>query len=277
MAQNSPAGTSELIPFGAKSDLRRNCKLRRNCPAGILELLPFGANLELPWGWKSPEIPSQGLFFAFAGASELIPFGANSDLRWNCPTGTSEPDSVWNQLGSLLGFAITGDSFSGISPCFPPLGFTLLIFLWNYIFPSSGFTILLISWGTTYTLHLYIKGHTSNDCDHVFNSLKMLYWKQHFFNFEKCCKILNTNNNVEVIQIFHENFFDLESFLNHIHDIPDPKTTNVNHVFQVKKICHALVIVKSSMVRQSLSIIIRSTIPAWVHTERKELEIFSNT
>ena len=30
----------------------------------------------------------------------------------------------------------------------------------------------------TATLHLYIKGHTNNDCDHVFNSLKLLYRKK---------------------------------------------------------------------------------------------------
>ena len=46
---------------------------------------------------------------------------------------------------------------------------------------------------------------------------------------------MNTRNNVDVIQIFHENFFDLESFLNNLYNRPDPKTVNTNHVFQVKK------------------------------------------
>ena len=36
-------------------------------------------------------------------------------------------NSIWRQLRSPLGFAIPGDSFSGIPPCFPLLGFTLLI------------------------------------------------------------------------------------------------------------------------------------------------------
>ena len=30
-------------------------------------------------------------------------------------------------------------------------------------------------------------------------------------------------------------FFDLESSLKDLYDIPDPKTVNINHVFQVKK------------------------------------------
>ena len=69
LAQNSPAGISEFITFGANSDLRRNCILRRNCPAGTSELRPFGANSDLSWEWKSPDIPSQWFLFAFAGAS----------------------------------------------------------------------------------------------------------------------------------------------------------------------------------------------------------------
>ena len=55
----------------------------------------------------------------------------------------------------------------------------------------------------TATLHFYIKGHTKNDCDCAFNSPNMLYRRQNVFNFEKCCDILNTSNNVEVIQMFH--------------------------------------------------------------------------
>ena len=47
LAQNYPVGTMEIFPFGANSDLRRNCELRRNCPAGTLELLPFGANSDI--------------------------------------------------------------------------------------------------------------------------------------------------------------------------------------------------------------------------------------
>ena len=56
----------------------------------------------------------------------------------------------------------------------------------------------------TDNFNLYIKVHTKNDSGRAFNSLKVLYWKRNFFTFEKCCEILNTRNNVEVIQIFHE-------------------------------------------------------------------------
>ena len=39
----------------------------------------------------------------------------------------------------------------------------------------------------TDTLYFYIKGHTKNDYDHVFNSLKVLYQKQNVLNVDKCC------------------------------------------------------------------------------------------
>ena len=54
------------------------------------------------------------------------------------------------------------------------------------------------------------------------------------FTFEKFCENLNARYNVEVIQMFHENFFDLESFLDDLYERPDPKTFNINHVFQVR-------------------------------------------
>ena len=88
---------------------------------------------------------------------------------------------------------------------------------------------------------------------------------------------MNTSNNVEVIQRYHGNFFDLESFLNDLYDIPDPNTANINHVFWVKNSQHALVIFKSSMVRQVLNRIVRGTTPTALHRVREGLETFSNT
>ena len=60
---------------------------------------------------------------------------------------------------------------------------------------------------------------------------------------------LNNFNIIASIQNLYENFFDLESFLNDLYGRFDYKTFNINHVFQVKNIRHALVIFKSSMTR----------------------------
>ena len=70
----------------------------------------------------------------------------------------------------------------------------------------------------TDTLNFYIKVHTKNDCERTFNSLKVMYWKQNVFTFEKCYEIFNTRKNVKVIQMLHEKFFDLVSFLDNLYD-----------------------------------------------------------
>ena len=75
----------------------------------------------------------------------------------------------------------------------------------------------------------------TNDCDCAFNGRPVLYWKLNIFTFEKWCLILNTRNNVEAIQIFHETFFGLVSFLGDLYNRSDHKTVNINHVLQVKK------------------------------------------
>ena len=93
----------------------------------------------------------RGFLFAFAGTSELLLLGSLLEF----PRGRLGTNFVWRPFGSLLGFAIPGDSFSGIPPCFPPLGFTLIVcsrgttfpplvvycsspFLGNYISPQKS-------------------------------------------------------------------------------------------------------------------------------------------
>ena len=48
-------------------------------------------------------------------------------------------------------------------------------------------------------------------------------------------KVSSTSKNVEVIQMFYENFSGLESLLDDIYDRPDPQIFNITHIFQVKK------------------------------------------
>ena len=67
---------------------------------------------------------------------------------------------VWRPLGSPLGFAIPGDSFSGIPPCFPPLGFTLIVLSWGTIFsPVGGF----LFFSFLREIHIYSYLSTLND------------------------------------------------------------------------------------------------------------------
>ena len=119
------------------------------------------------------------------------------------------------------------------------------------------------------TLRLYIKGHTKNDCTHAFNILEEIYRKQMPLLLRSAVKILIPEIILKLFKCFTKNFFDLESFLNDVYDRPDSKTVNINHVFQMKKSQHKLVIVKSFMARQSLNRMIRGTIPTSVHIGRE--------
>ena len=109
-------------------------------------LFPFGGCSDCTWEWNSKEISSQIFLFAFAGASELLLLIYLLEFSRE-RLGTN---SVWRLFGLPLGFAIPGDSFSGIPPCFPPVGVYLdCSFARNCIFPCWGFTIILISRVTT--------------------------------------------------------------------------------------------------------------------------------
>ena len=121
----------------------------------------------------------------------------------------------------------------------------------------------------TDNFNLYKKGHTKNYCDCTFNSIKVQYRRQNVLTFEKFFENFNTSNNVEVIQILHDNVFEL--FLNDVCNRSDTKSVTINNFFQVQKSRHTLAIFKSSTLRQSLNIIIRRTMTTAVHRERKEL------
>ena len=127
MALKSTAGTSELIAFGVSSGLRRNYTLRRNFPAGTWKFTSFWRKLGSPLGMKIPGYSLLGipLFFCWHLRINSFWFQLISLLklsRWHLVI-----NYVWRQLGSPLGFSIPVYSFSGIPPCFPPLGFTLNI------------------------------------------------------------------------------------------------------------------------------------------------------
>ena len=65
------------------------------------------------------------------------------------PRGCLGTNTFWRLFGLLLLFAILGDSFTRIPPCFPLLRFTLIVsFARNSVFLRRGCTVLIISWRT---------------------------------------------------------------------------------------------------------------------------------
>ena len=165
LVQKFPAGTLELIRFGANSDPRRNCTLCRNFSAGTSELTLFWRQLGRPLGMKIPRDSLSGIPLHFCWRLRINCFWRQLGSLLELSRLHLGINSVWRQFGSPLGFAIPGDSFSGIPPCFPPFGFTLLIcscgttfsplgvyysspLLENYIYPQVGLPALrlLTSW-----------------------------------------------------------------------------------------------------------------------------------
>ena len=94
--------------------------------------------LRSPLGMKIPVDSFSGIPLCFRWRLRINYFwcqlGSSLEFsRWHLGI-----NSVWRQLILPLGFAIPGDSFSGIPPFFPQLGFTLIICLWGTIFPPVG-------------------------------------------------------------------------------------------------------------------------------------------
>ena len=103
-----------------------------------LGITSFWIQLGSPLGLEIPIDSFSGIPFCF-----LWHLGINSFWRklWSLLVFSHWHlgiNSFWRQLGSPLGFGIPGYSFLGISLCFPPLGFTILIRLWVTIYFPVG-------------------------------------------------------------------------------------------------------------------------------------------
>ena len=151
------------------------------------------------------EIPSQGFLFAFAGASELLPLG--SSLEFSC--GRLGTNSVWRPFGSPLGFAIPGDSFSGIPPCFPPLGFTLIVRSQGTTFSPVGGLLFFYFLGELHVRELYedFKKQTSHRQTTSRHDSFCMSISEHINGLAstiecKCDKKNKTNASVTIIFLF---------------------------------------------------------------------------
>ena len=148
LAQNYLANASEWFPFCSDSALRRNFTLDKKILHAPRNLSPFGSCSDCTWAWNSKEIPFRGFLFAFAGASELLPLGSSLEF----PCGRLGTNLVLRPFGSILGFAIPGDSFLVNPPCFPPLGFTLFFCLRVTLFSPVGDLLFLYFLGELHVL-----------------------------------------------------------------------------------------------------------------------------
>ena len=140
----------ELFSFCANLDIRINCTLHKNCPGGTSEFISFWRQLGSPLGIKIPRNSFLGIPLRFRWLLGINSFWIQLGFLLGLSCWYLRINFVWRQLGSPLVFAIPRYSFSGIPPCFPLLGFTLLIRSCGTAFsPVWGFTIIILSWGTT--------------------------------------------------------------------------------------------------------------------------------
>ena len=156
LARKSPAGTSELIPFGANSDLHRNCTQRRNFPAGISEFTYFWRQLGSPLGMKIPGDSLSEIPLCFCCRLGINSFWRQHGYLLEFFCLHLIINSVWRQLRCPLVFLTPGDSFLGIPPCFPLLGFTQLICSCGTTFPPLG----------VYYSSPFLGNHIYFSCDH---------------------------------------------------------------------------------------------------------------
>lgn len=79
----------------------------------------------------------------------------------------------------------------------------------------------------------YVRGHTKNVCDRMFNLLKKRYHKSQVFSVEKLTQLLNEIDNVNYYHVNHEVFYNYQVLLSTFyHNIPTG-AIKVNHLFWV--------------------------------------------
>ena len=83
----------------------------------------------------------------------------------------------------------------------------------------------------------FIKGHTNNACDRMFNLLKLALHLRNIYCFEDMVHHLNENEHISVKPIGSDEFFDFHLLLNSFYRMLETGQTNRTHLF---KICSAL-------------------------------------
>jgi hypothetical protein len=92
----------------------------------------------------------------------------------------------------------------------------------------------------------YIRGHTKNACDRLFNQLKKRYHRQQIFTMGQLSDVLNSSPNVHFQEVQADDFFDYGDMLDHFYKKFPNGTIQNNHVFSVSSEEPTKMIVKTS-------------------------------
>ncbi len=79
----------------------------------------------------------------------------------------------------------------------------------------------------------YVKGHTKNVCDRLFNLLKIRYHKANVYTMDMLSEVCNAMNDISFSHIANDVFFDYDAMLDMFYSNFKPGTIQVNHYFKV--------------------------------------------
>jgi len=79
----------------------------------------------------------------------------------------------------------------------------------------------------------YIRGHTKNVCDRLFNLLKIRYHKSNIYTMDMLVDVLNSTDDVTFIHASDSFFYDYDSMLNEFYKNFPSGTIQKNHYFSV--------------------------------------------
>jgi hypothetical protein len=81
---------------------------------------------------------------------------------------------------------------------------------------------------------VYIRGHTKNACDRLFNQMKLKYHKKDIFSWSGAIQTLDTKENVRIIDAQESMCMDYGDILDTFYDKFKANTIQCNHIFKVE-------------------------------------------
>jgi hypothetical protein len=86
----------------------------------------------------------------------------------------------------------------------------------------------------TVVVAFYVRRHTKNACNRIFNQMKLKYHKKDFFTWTQAVETLNTKDTVNIVDAKEELFKDYGSMLDKLYSSFKPTTIQKNHIFKVE-------------------------------------------
>jgi hypothetical protein len=80
------------------------------------------------------------------------------------------------------------------------------------------------------TIMFYMKGHTKNPCDQLFDEMKQEYRINQVYTFGQLVELLDAGEHVNVHKFSSDRFLDVCDFLDAFYKAPAPGTISKNHI-----------------------------------------------